>query len=432
MHHMPGKGFTFRHTAAVARRNNARRSQQLQAQQQQQQHQAPQQNDAEEEEHEPEPVAEDALVQAMVQDLHEVLDTPENPVVELPAPILRRTEETPIKVSNAATQYQLTDTEQLPTVPAIRRTQAITFSDEEPTTSDQKKVTSKVEMNFGSIPEIQLNALKGGISMNQQHLSASSILPHVKTTTVLTTSPVPSVSSVGSGIVTINSDTSSSPTSERAQEFNKEVIHEFDVTIQDSNSTDSFHSAPSNSVSSEDSVQTEAKVKPKSNRKSKKKSKVFSTESFLGPISKISAGSRLLAQRVCHSSLPASTAAPSSAATQPETSEPVFASEIPIHQDLPVIQEAIQGVSKSPTKSQDLLQETKEVCLLCTSNSAVWQLTQEQRANLRCTCETDTTLVTEPKPPASAPASPLPRRSTRQKGQPTGHWDSKTQTFVKK
>ena len=80
MHHMPGKGFTFRHTAAVARRNNARRSQQLQAQQQQQQHQAPQQNDAEEEEHEPEPVAEDALVQAMVQGLHEVLDTPENPL----------------------------------------------------------------------------------------------------------------------------------------------------------------------------------------------------------------------------------------------------------------------------------------------------------------------------------------------------------------
>ena len=430
MHQMPGKGFTFRHTAAVARRNNARRSLQLQAQQQQPQ--APQQDDAEEEEHEPEPVAEEALVQAMVQDLHEVLDTPENPVVELPAPTLRRTEETPIKVSNAATQYQLTDTEQLPTVPTIRRTQAITFSDEEPTTSDQKKVTSKVEMNFGSIPEIQLNALKGGISMNQQHLPASSILPPVETTTVPTTSPVPSMSSVGSGIVTINSDTSSSPTSERAQEFNKEVIHDIDVTIQDSNSTDSFHSAPSNSVSSEDSLQTEAKVQPKNSKKSKKKSQVFSTESFLGPISKISAGSRLLAQRICHSSLPASTAVPSSTATQPDTSEPVFASESPVHQDLPVIQEATQSVPKSPTKSQDLLQETKEVCLLCTSSSAVWQLTQEQRANLRCTCVTDTTLVTEPKPPASAPTSPLPRRSTRQNGHPKGHWNTKTQTFVKK
>jgi hypothetical protein len=432
MHQMPGKGFTFRHTAAVARRNNARRAQQLQAQQQQQQPQAPQLDDAAEEEHEPEPVAEEALVQAMVQDLHDVLDTPENPVVELPAPTLRRTEETPIKVSNAATQYQLTDTEHLPTVPTIRRTQAITFSDEEATTSDQKKVTSKVELNFGNIPEIQLNALKGGISMNQQHLPASSILPPAKTTTVPTTSPVPSMSSVGSGIVTINSDTSSSPTSERAQEFNKEVIHDIDVTIQDSNSTDSFHSAPSNSVSSEDSVQTEAKVQPKNSKKSKKKSQVFSTESFLGPISKISAGSRLLAQRICHSSLPASTAVPSSAATQPETTETVFASESPIHQDLPVIQEATQSVPKSPTKSQDLLQETTEVCLLCTSSSAVWQLTQEQRANLRCTCETDTTLVTEPKPPASAPTSPLPRRSTRQNGQPKGHWNTKTQTFVKK
>ena len=268
--------------------------------------------------------------------------------------------------------------------------------------------------------------------MNQQHLPASSVIPPVETTTVPTTSPVPSMSSVGSGIVTINSDTSSSPTSERAQEFDKEVIHEVDVTIQDSNSTDSFHSAPSNSVSSEDSVQTEAKVQPKNSKKSKKKSQVFSTESFLGPISKISAGSRLLAQRICHSSLPASTAVPSSAATQPKTSEPVFASESPIHQDLPVIQEATQSVPKSPTKSQDLLQENKEVCLLCTSSSAVWQLTQEQRANLRCTCETDTTLVTEPKPPASAPTSPLPRRSTRQNGQPKGHWDSKTQTFVKK
>ena len=432
MHQMPGKGFTFRHTAAVARRNNARRSLQLQAQQQQQQPQAPQQDDAEEEEHEPEPVAEEALVQAMVQDLHEVLDTPENPVVELPAPTLRRTEETPIKVSNAATQYQLTDTEQLPTVPTIRRTQAITFSDEEATTSGQNKVTSKVELNFGNIPEIQLNALKGGISMNQQHLPASSILPPVETTTVPTTSPVPSMSSVGSGIVTINSDTSSSPTSERAQEFNKEVIHDIDVTIQDSNSTDSFHSAPSNSVSSEDSLQTEAKVQPKNSKKSKKKSQVFSTESFLGPISKISAGSRLLAQRICHSSLPASTAVPSSTATQPDTSEPVFASESPVHQDLPVIQEATQSVPKSPTKSQDLLQETKEVCLLCTSSSAVWQLTQEQRANLRCTCVTDTTLVTEPKPPASAPTSPLPRRSTRQNGHPKGHWNTKTQTFVKK
>ena len=432
MHQMPGKGFTFRHTAAVARRNNARRSLQLQAQQQQQQPQAPRQDDAEEEEHEPEPVAEEALVQAMVQDLHEVLDTPENPVVELPAPTLRRTEETPIKVSNAATQYQLTDTEQLPTVPTIIRTQAITFSDEEATTSDQNKITSKVELNFGNIPEIQLNALKGGISMNQQHLPASSVIPPVETTTVPTTSPVPSMSSVGSGIVTINSDTSSSPTSERAQEFDKEVIHEVDVTIQDSNSTDSFHSAPSNSVSSEESLQTEAKVQPKNSKKSKKKSQVFSTESFLGPISKISAGSRLLAQRICHSSLPASTAVPSSAATQPDTSEPVFASESPVHQDLPVIQEATQSVPKSPTKSQDLLQETKEVCLLCTSSSAVWQLTQEQRANLRCTCVTDTTLVTEPKPPASAPTSPLPRRSTRQNGQPKGHWDSKTQTFVKK
>ena len=91
MHHLPGKGFTFRHTLAVARRNNARRLQQQQAQQQQQQPQALPLEQAPEQDHEPEIVAEEALVQAMVEDLHDVLDTPENPVVELPAPTLKRT-----------------------------------------------------------------------------------------------------------------------------------------------------------------------------------------------------------------------------------------------------------------------------------------------------------------------------------------------------
>lgn len=428
---MPGKGFTFRHTLAVARRNNARRLQQLQAQQQQQQPQALPLEQVPEQDHEPEPVAEEALVQAIIEDLHDVLDTPENPVVELPAPTLKRTLETPVKLSNAATQYQLTDTHNLPPVPPIRRTQTVTFNNNEATTSDLKEVTSKVEVNYGNVPEIQLNALKGDNSMTQQHQPATPILPSVKATTVPTVSPVPSISSIGSGIVTITSDTSSSPTSERAQDFDKEVIHEVNVIIHDSNSTDSFHSAPSTSVSSEDSVQADAKVLPDKSENSKKKSQAFSTESFLGPISKISSGSRLLAQRICHSSLPVSTKVQSSAATPPEASEPVFTPESPIHPDLPVLPAATQINPKSPTKSQDLLQETKEVCLLCTSSAAVWQLTEEQRANLRCTCETDTTLVTEPSPPASAPPSPLPKRSTRQKGQPKGHWDSKNQTFKK-
>ena len=148
---------------------------------------------------------------------------------------------------------------------------------------------------------------------------------------------------------------------------------------------------------------------------------------------KISVGSRLLAQRIVHSSLPsASSQVQSSAPTPPEITPTVIRPESPVQPDLPVFSADIQVHPQSPTTSQDLLKDTKEVCFLCTSSVAVWKLTEEQRATLRCTCETDTTLVTEPSPPASAPTSPLPKRSTRQKGQPKGHWDSKTQTFLKK
>ena len=265
--------------------------------------------------------------------------------------------------------------------------------------------------------------------MTQQPQPATPILPSINNTIVPPVSPVPSTSSIGSGIVTITSDTSSSPPSDRAQDFSKEVIHE---VIHDSNSTDSFHSAPSTSVSSEDSVKADATVLPEKSEKSKKKSKTFSTESFLGPVSKISVGSRLLARRIVHSSLPSSSKVQSSAPSPPEITPTVIRPESPVQPDLPVFSADIQVHPQSPTTSQDLLKDTKEVCFLCTSSVAVWKLTEEQRATLRCTCETDTTLVTEPSPPASAPTSPLPKRSTRQKGQPKGHWDSKTQTFLKK
>ena len=428
MHHMPGKGFTFRHTLAVAQRNRARRLQQQQPQQQQQQPQALPLEQAPEQVHEPEPAAEEALILAMVEDLHDILDTPENPVIELPAPTIKRTLETPVKPSQDATQHQLTATQDLPPVPPIRRAQTVTFNDEA-ATSDLREVTNKVEMNYGDIPEIHLNALKGENSMTRQPQPATPILPSINKTKVPPVSPVPSTSSIGSGIVTITSDTSSSPPSDRAQDFNKEVIHEI---IHDSNSTDSFHSAPSTSVSSEDSVKADTTVLPEKSEKLKKKSKTFSTESFLGPISKISVGSRLLAQRIVHSSLPSSSQVQSSAPTPPEITPPVIRPESPVQPELPVLPADIQVRPKSPTKSQDLLQDTKEVCLLCTSSAAVWQLTEEQRANLRCTCETDTTLVTEPSPPVSAPPSPLAKRSTRQKGQPKGRWDSKTHTFLPK
>ena len=422
---MPGKGFTFRHSLAVAKRNRARRLQQQQLQQHQQQPQPLPQDQVQERDPEP-AAAEEDLIQVIVEDLHDILDTPENPVVELPAPTVKRTLETPVKPSQGATQHQLTITQDLPSVPPIRRTQTVTFNDEA-ATRDLREVTNKDEMNYGYDPEIHLIALKGDNSMTQQPDPATPILPSTSKTNVPAVSPVPSTSSIGSGIITITSDTSSSPPSDRAQNSSKEVIHE---AIHDSNSTDSFHSVPSDSVSSEDSVKADTKVLPEKSEKLKKKGKTFCTESFLGPISKISVGSRLIAQRIVHSSLPNSSQVQSSSPTPPVITPPVIQPEIPVRQELPVLQTDNQVRPKSPTKSQDLLQDTKEICLLCTANTAVWQLTEEQRANLRCTCKTDTTSLSEPSLPVSAPPSPSSKRSTRQKGQPKGRWDSKTHSFL--
>ena len=76
MHHMPGKGFTFRHTLAVAQRNRARRLQQQQLQQHQQQPQPLLQDQVPEQDPEP-AAAEEELIQVIAEDLNDILDTPE-------------------------------------------------------------------------------------------------------------------------------------------------------------------------------------------------------------------------------------------------------------------------------------------------------------------------------------------------------------------